>query len=788
MLTYKDNTFLINGKEEFIFGGELHYFRVPKSEWKDRINKIKEAGFNLVSTYIPWIWHEKSEGNIDLIGATCDETDLKSFIEYVEEAGLYLLVRPGPYVMAEIENAGLPFWLLENYSEIRSLKGNGEFHPIYELVSYLHPTYLEKVDNWYKEVFAILSPHQIDNGGCIVSCQLDNEVGMFHWVTGTPDFNPNILEHFTNYLEGSEVEQRLKELTGLTDTNEIIVKYVKSDLDSLELAKKTSVNNIVNEEYQLFFRFYIKDYLEALKKIAEKYGLNVPIVVNVHGFGGGGYAKSGEKYPIGLSQLYEASKIENSLVAGDYYVGNIVYENYHHVVLANAYTKAIQPEGQPLFSAEFQGGFQIGVPRLQPTTYDLKTRLTIANGMNAINYYMFVGGENYDHIGIISKRHDWQAPVSKNGKLRRSYDVIKNIVNVVNSYGTDFLYATPKVSTTLALNIEYYMNEYNNDDTIEQTRHITMIREAFIYEGIAKSMAMTNINFDSLDLNAVERIDVVKYPSLVMPSTKYMSEKIQTLLVNYIKDGGNLVLNPEVPTKNMINEDCTILKDFLEIEIVNDSVWGCVDILEHESINCGGSQIINVPNSTTIATLEKDKNAVCGVIKNVGNAQVCILTSKIRNEWDYMNATFTDLFSKVGIVPTVDVVATDYEDWVNVLVREYNETSFVFVNNFEDFDKEITINVNGQNFDNNKIIAPLRCGLILPVNWNVSDNLKVIYSMSEVTNVSNNYDLTFTVKYKGDKVRLTGQKPLDSNEYTVECVDNDYIVTFNTTGSVVVKF
>lgn len=781
MLTYTDDTFLINGKEEFIFGGELHYFRVPKSEWKDRLAKIKDAGFNLVSTYIPWIWHEKEEGNIDLIGARCDETDLKTFIEYVEEAGLYLLVRPGPYVMAEIENAGLPFWLLENYSEIRSLKANGEFHPVYELVSYLHPTYLEKVDNWYREVFNILSPHQIDNGGCIVSCQLDNEVGMFHWVTSTPDYSPNVLEHFINYLKNKDVQQ-LKDLTGLDNVEDIVVKYIKSEFDD-----KSAVNISINEEYKLFFRLYIKDYLETLKKIGEKYGLTVPIVINVHGFSGGGYTKSGEKYPIGLSQLYEASKIENSLVAGDYYVGNIVYENYHHVVLANAYTKAIQPKGQPLFSAEFQGGFQIGVPRLQPTTYDLKTRLTIANGMNAINYYMFVGGENYDNIGIISKRHDWQAPVSTTGKIRRSYDVIKNIVNVVKSYGKDFLYATPKVSTTLALNIDYYMNEYNNEYTIELSNHVAMIREIFIYEGIAKSMAMANINFDSLDINAVSSINVVEYPSLVMGSAKYMSDKVQMLLVDYIKNGGNLVLYPEVPTKNMLNEDCTILKDFLEIEIVKENVWGCVNILEHESVNSGGSQIINVKNAKTIATLENDKNSICGVIKNVGNSKVCILTSKIRNEWDYMTVAFADVFNEMDITPTVDVVATDYEDWVNVLVREYNDTSFVFINNFEDFDKEITLNVNGQNFDNNKIIAPMRSGLILPINWKASDNLTIVYSMCEVVNVLDN-ELTFNVKYVGDKVRLSGRKPLDSNQYIVKSVDNDYIVEFTCIGSVVVKF
>src|SRR5690606_14463758 len=128
-------------------------------------------------------------------------------------------------------------------------------------------------------------------------------------------------------------------------------------------------------EWMLFHREYYRDYLLTLKRIGEKYGLNVPVIVNIHGFSSIDYAKRGLQYPIGLSQLLRTNEIENVVLAGDYYVGNIVPDNFHDILLANAFTKSIQPKGQPLYSAEFQSGFQIEIPRLQPTTLDIKSRL-----------------------------------------------------------------------------------------------------------------------------------------------------------------------------------------------------------------------------------------------------------------------------------------------------------------------------------------------------------------------------------------------------------------------------
>ena len=104
----KNAQFLIDGKPFLILSGEMHYFRVPREYWRDRLEKLKACGLNTVATYIPWNLHERTKGNFDFSG----ELDLRAFLETADELGLKVILRPGPYICAEWEFGGFPAWLL----------------------------------------------------------------------------------------------------------------------------------------------------------------------------------------------------------------------------------------------------------------------------------------------------------------------------------------------------------------------------------------------------------------------------------------------------------------------------------------------------------------------------------------------------------------------------------------------------------------------------------------------------------------------------------------------------
>src|SRR5699024_7320006 len=103
------DNFYLDGKPFQIISGAIHYFRVVPEYWRDRLEKLKAMGANTVETYIPWNMHEPKKGEFHCDGML----DIRKFVETARELGLYVILRPSPYICAEWEFGGLPGWLLK---------------------------------------------------------------------------------------------------------------------------------------------------------------------------------------------------------------------------------------------------------------------------------------------------------------------------------------------------------------------------------------------------------------------------------------------------------------------------------------------------------------------------------------------------------------------------------------------------------------------------------------------------------------------------------------------------
>ncbi len=95
--------FLKNGKPYFVISGEIHYFRLDPTLWEKHLKLLKESGANTTSTYIPWDWHEYEEGMFDFTGETNPARNLIKYIKLCKKVGLDLIVKPGPYILAEYD-------------------------------------------------------------------------------------------------------------------------------------------------------------------------------------------------------------------------------------------------------------------------------------------------------------------------------------------------------------------------------------------------------------------------------------------------------------------------------------------------------------------------------------------------------------------------------------------------------------------------------------------------------------------------------------------------------------
>ena len=158
--TTGNKTFLLNGQPFIVKAAEVHYPRIPRPYWEHRIQMCKALGMNAVCIYIFWNIHEQQEGVFDFSG----NNDVAEFCRLAQKNGLYVIVRPGPYVCAEWEMGGLPWWLLKK-KDIKLRERD--------------PYFMERVKIFEEKVGEQLKPLTIQNGGPIIMIQVENEYGSY---------------------------------------------------------------------------------------------------------------------------------------------------------------------------------------------------------------------------------------------------------------------------------------------------------------------------------------------------------------------------------------------------------------------------------------------------------------------------------------------------------------------------------------------------------------------------------------------------------------------------------
>ena len=152
--------FLLDGKPFQIASGEMHYARIPREYWHDRLKMARAMGLNTISTYVFWNLHEPKPGVYDFAG----QLDVAAFIRAAHQEGLYVILRPGPYVCAEWDLGGLPSWLLVDPTIV--LRSDD-------------PKFMQPVARWLKRLGQELAPLQGIHGGPILAVQVENEYGSF---------------------------------------------------------------------------------------------------------------------------------------------------------------------------------------------------------------------------------------------------------------------------------------------------------------------------------------------------------------------------------------------------------------------------------------------------------------------------------------------------------------------------------------------------------------------------------------------------------------------------------
>lgn len=157
-ITWDSRSLMIDGQRTFIWGGEMHPFRLPSQAlWRDIMQKLKATGYNTVAIYFAWGYHSPAPGDYDFTGIR----DMDLLLRMAAEEGLYVIVRPGPYINSEVTRGGFPGWLTTQAARSRTDA----------------PEYLQAAEEWMGQINAIIARHQLTNGGgSVIAYQIENEL------------------------------------------------------------------------------------------------------------------------------------------------------------------------------------------------------------------------------------------------------------------------------------------------------------------------------------------------------------------------------------------------------------------------------------------------------------------------------------------------------------------------------------------------------------------------------------------------------------------------------------
>ncbi|KAI1304945.1 Beta-galactosidase [Halotydeus destructor] len=158
VIDYDNNRFLKDGQPFRYISGEVQYYRVPRELWRDRLTKLRLAGFNAVQTYIEWSTHEPEPGFFVQL------EDITDFIKVAQQLGLLVILRPGPYICSERDFGGFPYWLLRDNAAMA--------------IRSRDPSYLRLVDRYLRNVLPLIRPLLYSNGGPVIMVQVENEYGL----------------------------------------------------------------------------------------------------------------------------------------------------------------------------------------------------------------------------------------------------------------------------------------------------------------------------------------------------------------------------------------------------------------------------------------------------------------------------------------------------------------------------------------------------------------------------------------------------------------------------------
>lgn len=671
------NYFKKNSKPYFLISGEIHYFRLDQNLWEKHLQLLKETGANTTSTYIPWDWHEYEEGKFDFNGSTIPSRNLIKYIELCKKVGLDLIVKPGPYILAEYSNHGLPEWFIKK-AKLKSHMLNQSGNVISpELMSYLSDEFMDYTFRWFDKIMPIIQENQITKGGPISMMQVCNEIGVFHWLSGQIDYNESVKKLFHKYLK--EKYESVLKLNAQLQLN--VTSFEQVNIPAGNVENRTEY--LLYYEFHLFQRFYFEAYFNKLIDRIRKYGIDITLTHNIPGWIYGNAAEM----PMLMTLYSGIIRKRSDLIFGlDHIPEYFSFRNAHSDLACNKILDALQINA-PVWAAEFQAGTREHHVKNYAADMESFYAASLAHGLKGFNYYMFSQGENPNGKGYYGKTFYYQTPLNKNAETSELYTSTKKINNLIKKLGNDFLESKTQADVCVAFYQPYFYTEFISSQIMKEkkleVRKIGLyidprfVREELFFNGLLRSLQTLNYNYDIKDLSSSSVEELLKYKQLWITTTEYMDCTTQKLLVEFLRSGGNLVIYPAVPTLDLYLKKCTVFKDEIGIDFK-------VKVNLNKVNAFGVNEVFTFLNEKQIYSVNKNQQVafangeVCGIKKQIGKGTLISLGFAFGYSSDEHLKLIEKILSEANIRKTINIADED----IQYVVRKSNKYAYLFFLNY----------------------------------------------------------------------------------------------------------
>lgn len=497
----RENQIQIGGRKVPLLSGEVHYWRLNPRYWKTILDEVRQMGLKMVSTYVPWDYHEVRRGHFDFTGETDETHNLKAFLDLTRREGFWLIIRPGPYIYSEWPNDGIPSYAYKYHR--------------------LHPKFLAYAEVYLKKVCAVIKPYLASRkSGHIILLQADNEIDPWPDVFGYQyglDGKPGLFQDFLKQKYKKDIHDLNRtwgcEYKSFSDAGPFIACMLK---DERGLALKGDHELKRNLDYFEFKYDYAFRCAKWCVNLYRELGIDIPIYLNL--------------YPFFYAHDWAKMQSTSDLVGIDLYPSNELMEDEHEQRKLMDKIRYLKSVSKVSYIAEFASGvwharhYESGV--LTPNHYRLITLTVLMAGAVGWNWYMLVNRDNW-----------YMSPINEWGRRRSElYDVFKGLVKMYQKINPPVLTKLSDISVTFNP-LQYAARTFLQDSSI-----LTALYDA-------------DIDYDLFDPS-------MGYPQkkiVFYSGNQWLSRKAHENLRAYVENGGVLVAFRNYPRKDDHFNPCDVL-------------------------------------------------------------------------------------------------------------------------------------------------------------------------------------------------------------------------------------